>query len=112
LNWVVHPAFGVRENLNYSQESPIDHVTSTNIPFLLINAWSDWGLDAQTNHFHEKLKNANVKCKWIHYKDTWTNHLSIIGLHKGFGTPYLRMLSDSLEFLNSLVCKDVESQKK
>jgi acetyl esterase/lipase len=105
LRMIVNPAFGVKDDLDYSDASPIEHITPNSPPFLILNAQNDWGLEHQAKHFHEKLKNAGVECEWKHYEGSNTNHLSIIGLGKSLGQPYREMMRDSIKFFQTIVAR-------
>ncbi|KAL0488225.1 kynurenine formamidase [Acrasis kona] len=109
--FVIIPAFGRREDGDYSDCSPIEYVRRGAPPFLVLNAEKDWGLDRQSEHFVQKLCNAGVECKWKRYHRSGTNHLSIIGLSKLRGEPYKEMCADSIDFLDDLVRRRFEGKK-
>lgn len=105
LRMIVHPAFGVSEDLDYSFASPIEYVNNASPPFLILNAEYDWGLERQAQHFFEKLSNAGIRCEWKQYHNSGTDHLSIIGLYKGIGEPFKEMIRDSINFFENLVAE-------
>eukprot|EP01080_Neovahlkampfia_damariscottae_P010546 gene10546-3065_t len=106
--FVIEPTFGTNSE-DYKKSSPVhielkDHLKD--IPFFLINAYYDLGLEKHATEFQKKLKEiGNEKVKKVMYEKT--DHLSIIGLGASMGVALKEMQNDILDFLK----KELEESK-
>jgi len=109
--YIVEPAFIRHPQLNnYDAASPLEMLRKLRQkivdsdplpPFLCLNAENDWGLDLQTVDFVEVLNDPRrfIRKRYLNSK---TNHLSIIGLHTGYGNAYPLVITDIAEFAHSV----------